>query len=101
MPTEPDEKKPKADNQPASNPEPFKGIRQFVENNDVAGLMAELDKVPIDTKEAILNKQSISDGNGGRVELDGHQMVPMPEAIREQLKQELEKQRRLEQGDTT
>lgn len=101
MPTEPDDAQPKADDQPDASSEPFSGVGKFVENNDVAGLMAELDKVPTDTKEAILNKLSISDGNGGRIELDGHQMVPMPGAMRKQVEQELKKHRKLERGDGT
>lgn len=95
MPTEPDDKQQKADDQLASNPEPFKGVRRFVENNDVAGLMAELEKVPTDTAEAILNKLSISDGKGGRIELDGNQMVPMPENIRKQAEEQLKKKQQL------
>jgi hypothetical protein len=57
----------------------LRGVRKYIENNDIAGLMQELDKVDTGTKEAIPNKISISDGNGGRIELDGHQMVTMPD----------------------
>lgn len=101
MPTEPDDKQPETDGQPASNSEPFRGVRRFVENNDVAGLMAELDKVPTDTKEAILNKLSISDGKGGRIELDRNNMVPMPNDIRRRAEEEIKKMQRKEQGDAT
>jgi hypothetical protein len=94
MPTEPDDKQQKP------GAEPFKGVRKYVENNDVAGLMRELDKVPIDTKEAILNKLSISDGNGGRIELDNNQ-IPIPEAMRKQMLEQLEKKRQSEQRDVT
>ena len=45
----------------------FSGVRKYVENNDIAGLMKELDNVDTETKEAIFNKLSISDGNGGRI----------------------------------
>jgi hypothetical protein len=94
MPTEPDDKQ-------STDAEPFKGVRQYVENNDVAGLMRELDKVPTDTKEAILNKLSISDGNGGRIELDGNQMILMPEPIRKQAEEQLKKKHQSEQGDAS
>jgi hypothetical protein len=93
MPTEPDDKQ-------SSNTEPFKGVRQYVENNDVAGLMRELEKVPTETKEAILNRLSISDGNGGRIELDNNQ-IPMPEDMRKQVMKQLEKMQSQDQGDTT
>lgn len=96
MPTEPDNKQQKDDDQQ----QPFKGVREYVENNDIAGLMRELDKVPTDTKEAILNKLSISDGNGGRIELDNNQ-IPIPEDIRKQMIERFEKRRQSEQRDVT
>ena len=71
--------------------EPFKGVRKYVKNNDIAGLMHELDKVPTDTKEAILNKLSISDSNGGRIELDRNGIIPMPENIHKQAQEQLKK----------
>lgn len=96
MPTEPDDKQPESDDQ-----QPFKGVRQYVENNDIAGLMRELDKVPTDTKEAILNKLSMSDGKGGRIELDHNSMIPMPESIRKQAEEQLKNKQQSEQEDTT
>jgi hypothetical protein len=93
MPTDPDDNQQKDDDQ-----QPFRGVRKYVENNDIAGLMRELDKVPTDTKEAILNKLSISDGNGGRIELDNNQ-IPIPENIRKQMIERLEKKRHTEQED--
>jgi hypothetical protein len=76
-------------------------VRQYAENNDAAGLMRELEKVPIETKEAILNKLSISDGNGSRIELDGNQMIPMPESIRKRAEEQLKKKHQSEQEDAT
>lgn len=96
MPTESDDIQQKANDQQ----QPFKGVRKYVENNDVAGLMRELDKVPTDTKEAILNKLSISDGNGGRIELDNNQ-IPMPYEMRRQVMEQLEKKHQQEQEDAT
>jgi hypothetical protein len=95
MPTKPDDKQQKDTEQ---QQQPFRGVRKYVENNDIAGLMRELDKVPTDTKEAILNKLSISDGNGGRIELDNNQ-IPIPENIRKQVIERLEKKQQPEQED--
>ena len=92
MPTKSDDEQKKPD----SSAEPFRGVGEYVESGNVVGLVRELDKVPTDAKEAILNRISMSDGKGGHIELDSHQIVPMPKAMREQVKQ-----RRLEQGDTT
>ena len=61
------------------------------ENNDVAGLMAELEKVPTDTAEAILNKLSMSDGKGGRIELDGNNVIPLPAEILKQAQEQLKR----------
>ncbi|MCA9339798.1 MAG: hypothetical protein KDA17_02705 [Candidatus Saccharibacteria bacterium] len=63
--------------------------------------MAELEKVPTDTKEAILNKLSISDGKGGRIELDRSGTVPMPDDIRKRALEQIEKKRQSEQRDNT
>jgi hypothetical protein len=95
MPTEPDDKTKKADEQ-----QPFKGIKPYVESGDVVGLMRELEKLPTGTQEAILNKLSISDGNGGRIELDNSH-IPMPENIRKQAEKQLKKKQQQEQGDAT
>ncbi len=99
MPTEPDNKQPDNDDQSASDPPRFSGVRKYVESGDIAGLMQELDKVDTDTKEAILNKISMSDGNGGRIELDGHQMVPMPDWMRAEVAKRLKKENQSEQED--
>ncbi len=96
MPIEPDDNQQKDLHQQ----QPFKGVRKYVEENDIAGLMRELDKVPVDTKEAILNKLSMSDGKGGRIELDDNQ-IPMPEALRKQMLARLKKKQQSEQEDAT
>lgn len=50
MPIEPNKKQAKADDQLPPEQQPFKGVRKYVESDDVIGLMRELDKVPTDTK---------------------------------------------------
>ena len=99
MPTKPDDKQPTQDDQPTPKQPRFSGVRKY--NNDIAGLMQELDKVDIGTKEAILNKISMSDGNGGRIELDGHQMVPMPDWMLAEVAKQLKKDHPPEQGNGT
>lgn len=101
MPTKPDDKQPNKDDQPAPEQSRFSGVRKYVENNDIAGLMQELDKTDTGTREAILNKISMSDGNGGRIELDGHQMVAMPDWMRAEVAKRLKKDRQSEQEDAT
>ena len=63
--------------------------------------MQELDKVDTGTKEAILNKISMSDGNGGRIELDGHQMVTMPDWMLAKVQEQIKKNQQSEQEDIT
>jgi len=101
MPTEPADKQPAKDDQPAPEPPRFAGVRKHIENNDIAGLMQELDKVDTSTKEAILNKISMSDGNGGRIELDGHQMITMPDWMLAEVAKRLKKDQQPEQGGDT
>lgn len=101
MPTVPDDKHRNADDQPTPEQQPFKGVRKYYESCDVAVLMRELDKVPTDTKEAILNKLSMSDGKNGRIELDSNDVIPMPENIRTQAQGQLKKKQQLEQEDAT
>jgi hypothetical protein len=67
MPIETDDKQQNEDGKPVDETPRFSGVRKYVENNDIAGLMKELDNVDTETKEAIFNRLSISDGNGGRI----------------------------------
>jgi hypothetical protein len=64
MPTEPEDKKPKQPPQPKAKSD---------DTHTVKDLLEELDAVDADTDEAKLNKTSISDNRGGRIELDEKQ----------------------------
>lgn len=101
MPTKPDDNRPTGDDRPTPATPRFSGVGKYVESGDVAGLMRELDKVDTTTKEAILNKISMSDGKGGRIELDGHQMVTMPDWMLIEVQQQIEMRKLSEQGDAT
>lgn len=101
MPTEPEDKQGSNNKEATKQNARFSGVREHVENNDIASLMRELDKVDTDTKEAILNKISMSDGKGGRIELDRNQMVPMPANILAEARKQLKKKRHTEQEDDT